>query len=85
MLWFQCTSVVKSVASHEAVIDDLGLGIFSSVLSQSAATIRSVCHYIKFPNMLALVLCASECCTGQGHRLWFQRTTITRAEKSMSV
>ncbi len=47
MLWFQCTSVTRSVA-HEAMIDDLGL-------------------MIKYPNMLALVLCTSERCTQSGH------------------
>ena len=29
MLWFRCTSVTSSVASHEAVINDLGLIVFS--------------------------------------------------------
>ena len=38
-----------------------------TMLSQSAATIRSKCHYIKHPDMLALLLCTSERCTWTGH------------------
>ncbi len=30
------------------------------MLSQSAATRSSKCHYVKYPDMLALVLCTSE-------------------------
>ncbi len=33
----------------------------------SVTTIRSKCHYIKHPDVLALVLCTSERCTGTGH------------------
>ena len=36
-------------------------------LSQSAATIRSKCHYIKHVDVLALVVCTSERCTGTAH------------------
>ncbi len=38
-----------------------------TMLSQSAATIRSECHYIKHPDVLALLLCTSERCTWTGH------------------
>ena len=62
MLWVQCTAVTRS---DEAVIDDLRCAAYSSstdivvmtMLSESAATIRSKCEH---PVVLALIFCTSE-------------------------
>ena len=40
-------------------------------LSQSAATIRSKCHHIRYSVVLTFIFCTSERCTWTGHVRWF--------------
>jgi len=72
LLWFQCTSVTRSVSSDSAIIDDLGCDhqvmMFYEDLSQSSGPIRSKCHSLA----LALMFCTTERCT------YCQSTLVTR-------